>query len=87
MAPNGYTNAPAGQTPAVTPGAGNLTIAFASTNTGSVAGNLNQQIITSDGTVLAQSSAQVAPMGTNLTTTWTGTMPNSQMTITINVTP
>ena len=84
--PVGYTNAPAGQAPLVTPGAGTLTIGFSSTNSGTIAGTLTQNIV-ANGNLLATSSALVEPMGTNLITSYTGAMPTTPYSIVLSVNP
>jgi flagellar hook-basal body complex protein FliE len=88
MAPSGMTNAPAGQSPMVTPG-NNLQVAASFQNMGSVAGNFTVIItnMTSSSQITSQTISAAAQGGQGVTTLVTAAMPNSAISLTIAVTP
>jgi hypothetical protein len=82
----GGSNAPPGQTPQITPGAGNLYIAFNSVNNGNVTGTLVLSIQDNSG-ILATNPVLNVPPGGNAGIEFTGNMPSNTYAITLAVTP
>jgi len=72
--------------PIITPGAGNLYIAFWAVNQG-LAGNLTLTIKDDTGTVLATKTASAPYGGAGVGIEWTGEMPGRNYGITLTVTP
>ena len=79
-------NAPVGQTPLITPGSQNLSIAFNAVNNGSVAGNLTLTIKDGAGNVLFNNVIYTQP-GASAGVQVTVNMPSTPYSITVSVTP
>lgn len=87
--PNGYwdnsggtgNNAPVGQTPMITPGAGNLYIAFYAVNNYTYSVNMSLYIYDANYNVIAQQVNIYTHAGANAGIEYTGTMPTGTYTI------